>query len=93
MIFFIICTPVCAISCIPVEYSAYTVTCLIYHSGCYFLSHDCIIYIPSSVISWSPRAHPHVVGMLRFYVFDTEPAELAHSFLFCSYVDLWPFQL
>ena len=33
----------------------------------------------------SPRAHLHVVGMLRLCLWH-KPAELAHSFLFCSYV-------
>ena len=31
---------------------------------------------------WSPQAHLHVVGMLRFML----STELAHSFLFCSCV-------
>ena len=33
----------------------------------------------------SPRAHLHVVGMLRF-MSDINQTELAHSFLFCSCV-------
>ena len=35
------------------------------------------------LLSWSPRAHLYVVGMLRF-MFWHKPTELAHSFLSCS---------
>ena len=41
------------------------------------------------------RAQLHVVGMLRF-VFGHKPAEITHSFLFCSWrllLSLRPFQL
>ena len=37
------------------------------------------------LLSWSPRAHLYVVGMLRF-MFWHKPTELAHSLIFCSCV-------
>ena len=40
----------------------------------------------AAVYVTSPRAHLHVVGMIRFMSLTYKPTQLAHSFLFCSCV-------
>ena len=42
--------------------------------------------LPADWVHRSPRAHLHVVGMLRFMSLTYKPTKLAHSFLFCSCV-------